>query len=234
MGWKITLWYGWAARRSIFLKQGPGCSFRVFPEDCLVWGPAEPAKGSDPCSWSAHPWKAATKCSSPLLHPRRRAHTVGDCRTCGVIPWRWDVLAVTGSTPGFCPLFVVQRFGFCFSMHRHVKVICSIRQFALGGTAGFCPNFMAHSSSPLNYSNSRIKKSLLIGAFATVIAFDSNANLKIFSPVSISKCPRSCLLNFPFSPSRASYFRLLFTVFPAMIQLFTVKSAEKKILKYNL
>lgn len=241
MGWKITLWYRWAVRRTKFLKQGPGCSFRVFPEGCLVWGPAKPTNESVSLFLKCTALKSCHKMlqSSPApqdkvaeswwlpylwCHPMEMGCFGSDC----------------GSTPGFCPFFVLQRFGFFFfSIHPTSTDMLKWPVQLMALLVSVLSNFMAHSSSSLNYSNSRIKKkSLPIGAFATLfvalycntvcIAFDSNANLKIFSPICISKCPKSCLLNFPFFTSWASYFILLFTVFSAIIQLLTVQSAAKK------
>lgn len=162
MGWKITLWYGWAARRSIFLKQGPGCSFRVFPEGCLVWGPAEPANGSVSLFLKCTSLKSCHKMLQPspaaqekvadswwppylCCHPTEMGCFGSDC----------------GSTPGVLPIFCCPEVWFLFFMHPDGTdmlkwpVQCSIL-YLVALEVSVLSDFLAHSSSPLNYSNSRI------------------------------------------------------------------------------
>lgn len=210
MGWKITLWYGWAARRSIFLKQSTGCSFS-FSRGLPCLGPSWASK------WVCLP--------APEVHIPEKLSQNAPALSC--TPGEGGrqlvtALPVVSSHRGgmfwqsqwfytrVLPIIGCPEVWFLFFMHPTSTDILkwpapctSLHLVAL--QVSVLSNFMAHSSSPLNYSNSRIKTSLPIWAFATVIAFDSNANLKIFSPVSIS-VPKVMFAKFPFLSLTSFFF----------------------------
>lgn len=112
MGWKITLWYRWAEKRSIFLTQGTGCSFAEFFQRAVLSGAHLTAWGKRVCLSvpNVHvprkAYVAVTKCSTPPLHPSRWWHKRGSRLPHGVTSWGWGILTVKAIPhQRFCLLF---------------------------------------------------------------------------------------------------------------------------------